>query len=87
MDKLELQKVANEVRKGHRNSSPCCKGRPSGRIFSAADVFTYLYFEEMNIDPKDPKKQTVTVCPFQRTHSTRTLLCTCRERIFSQKRI
>ena len=30
-------------------------GHPGGSL-SAADVFTYLYFEEMNIDPKDPKK-------------------------------
>ena len=30
-------------------------GHPGGSL-SAADIFTYLYFEEMNIDPKDPKK-------------------------------
>ena len=30
-------------------------GHPGGSL-SAADLFTYLYFEEMNVDPKDPKK-------------------------------
>ena len=30
-------------------------GHPGGSL-SAADIFTYLYFEEMNIDPQDPKK-------------------------------
>ena len=56
MNKLELMKTANEVRKGivtavHRAKS----GHPGGSL-SAADIYTYLYFEEMNIDPKDPKK-------------------------------
>ena len=30
-------------------------GHPGGSL-SAADIYTYLYFEEMNVDPKDPKK-------------------------------
>ena len=56
MNKLELQKVANEVRKGIITSVHAAKaGHPGGSV-SAADIFTYLYFEEMNVDPKDPKK-------------------------------
>ena len=56
MNKLELQKVANEVRKGIVTSVHAAKaGRPGGSL-SAADIFTYLYFEEMNVDPKDPEK-------------------------------
>ena len=56
MNKLELQKVANEVRKGIITSVHAAKpGHPGGSL-SAADIFTYLYFEEMNVDPKDPKK-------------------------------
>lgn len=57
MNITELQKMAIEVRKGiitgtfHANS-----GHPGGSL-SAADIFTYLYFEEMNIDPADPKKE------------------------------
>ena len=56
MNKLELQKVANEVRKGIVTSVHAAKAGHPGGSLSAADIFTYLYFEEMNVDPKDPKK-------------------------------
>ncbi len=56
MNKLELQKVANEVRKGIITSVHAAKAGHPGGALSAADIFTYLYFEEMNVDPKDPKK-------------------------------
>ena len=56
MDKLELQKVANEVRKDIVTAVHAAKAGHPGGSLSAADVFTYLYFEEMNIDPKDSKK-------------------------------
>ncbi len=52
---LELEKTANEVRKGIVTSVHSAKAGHPGGSLSAADVFTYLYFEEMNIDPKDPK--------------------------------
>ena len=56
MNKLELMKTANEVRKGIVTAVHSAKvGHPGGSL-SAADIFTYLYFEEMNIDPKEPKK-------------------------------
>lgn len=54
MNKLELQKVANEVRKGIVTSVHAAKAGHPGGSLSAADIFTYLYFEEMNIDPKNP---------------------------------
>ena len=56
MNKLELQKKANEVRKGIVTAVHSAKAGHPGGSLSAADIFTYLYFEEMNIDPKDPKK-------------------------------
>ena len=56
MNKLELQKTANEVRKGIVTAVHSAKAGHPGGSLSAADVFTYLYFEEMNVDPKDPKK-------------------------------
>ena len=56
MNKLELQKVANEVRKGIITSVHAAKAGHPGGSLSAADIFTYLYFEERNVDPKDPKK-------------------------------
>ena len=56
MNKLELQQTANEVRKGIVTAVHSAKAGHPGGSLSAADIFTYLYFEEMNIDPKDPKK-------------------------------
>ncbi len=55
MNILELQKMANEVRKGIVTGVHAAKAGHPGGSLSAADVFTYLYFEEMNIDPKNPK--------------------------------
>ena len=56
MNKLELQKTANEVRKGIVTAVHSAKAGHPGGSLSAAALFTYLYFEEMNIDPKEPKK-------------------------------
>lgn len=56
MDKLELQKTANEIRKGIVTSVHSAKAGHPGGSLSATEVFTYLYFEEMNIDPKNPNK-------------------------------
>ena len=55
MEKLELQKMANEVRKGIVTSVHAAKAGHPGGSLSAAEIFTYLYFEEMKIDPKNPK--------------------------------
>ena len=57
MNKLELQKMANEVRKGIVTSVHAAKAGHPGGSLSAADIFTYLYFEELNVDPQDPKKK------------------------------
>lgn len=56
MNNLELQKIANEVRKGIIISTHAAKAGHPGGSLSAAEIFTYLYFEEMqNIDPANPK--------------------------------
>lgn len=57
MNKLELQKTAVEVRKGVINGVHSAKAGHPGGSLSAADIFTYLYFEEMNIDPANPKME------------------------------
>ncbi len=55
MNILELEKMAVEVRKGVITSTHAAKcGHPGGSL-SAADLYTYLFFEEMKIDPKNPK--------------------------------
>jgi len=56
MNKLELMKTANEIRKGIVTAVHSAKSGHPGGSLSAADIYTYLFFEEMNIDPKDPKK-------------------------------
>ena len=56
MDTLALKKTANEIRKGIVTAVHSAKSGHPGGSLSAADILTYLYFEEMNVDPKDPKK-------------------------------
>ena len=58
MTNLELQKKALEVRKGIITSVHSAKAGHPGGSLSAAEIFTYLYFEEMNINPADPKMLT-----------------------------
>ena len=54
MTNLELKKLANEVRKGIIVGTHSAKAGHPGGSLSAADVFTYLYFEELHVDPKNP---------------------------------
>lgn len=56
MENRELQIMANEVRKGIVTGVHAAKAGHPGGSLSAAELFTYLYFEEMNIDPQNPKK-------------------------------
>ena len=56
MNKLELMKMANNIRKDIVTAVHAAKAGHPGGSLSAADIYTYLYFEEMNIDPADPKK-------------------------------
>lgn len=56
MNKAELQKTANEIRKGIVTAVHSAKSGHPGGSLSAADILTYLYFEEMNIDEKNPDK-------------------------------
>ena len=55
MDNLKLKQMANEVRKGVIVGTHSAKAGHPGGSLSAAELFTLLYFEEMNIDPADPK--------------------------------
>ena len=56
MSDEELEKVANEVRKGIVTGVHAAKSGHPGGSLGAADIMTYLYFEEMNVDPADPRK-------------------------------
>ena len=57
MEILELKKIANDIRKDIITSVFSAKSGHPGGSLSSADILTYLYFEEMNIDPKNPQKQ------------------------------
>lgn len=56
MDKLKLMKITNEVRKDIVTAVHSAKAGHPGGSLSAAEILTYLYFEEMDVDPKDPGK-------------------------------
>ena len=57
MNKSELMKTANEIRKSIVTAVHAAKSGHPGGSLSAADVFTYLYFVELNVDPKNPKDE------------------------------
>lgn len=56
MNNHELAMMANQIRKGIITAVHGAKAGHPGGSLSAADIFTYLYFEEMNIDPEEPQK-------------------------------
>ena len=55
MNVRELKKTANQVRKNIVTEVYYAKAGHPGGSLSAADIYTYLYMEEMNVDPADPK--------------------------------
>ena len=55
MNNLELEKMANEIRKDIVTAVHSAKSGHPGGSLSSADIVTYLYFEEMNVDPANPK--------------------------------
>ena len=85
MMNLELQKMANEVRKDIVTAVHSAKSGHPGGSLSAADVFTYLYFEEMNIDPKDPKKPDRDRFVLSKGHTAPGLYSALAERGFFPK--
>ena len=59
MNNLELEKMANEIRKDIVTAVHSAKSGHPGGSLSSADIFTYLYFEEMNVDPANPKWEDI----------------------------
>ena len=85
MDKLKLMKTANEVRKDIVTAVHSAKAGHPGGSLSAADIFTYLYFEEMNIDPQDPKKADRDRFVLSKGHTAPGLYSTLAERGYFPK--
>ena len=82
MNKLELMKTANEVRKGIVTATHSAKSGHPGGSMSAADIYTYLYFEEMNIDPAEPKKVDRDRFVLSKGHTAPGLYATLAQRGF-----
>ena len=85
MDKLELMKTANEIRKGIVTAVHSAKAGHPGGSLSAAEIFTYLYFEEMNTDPKDPKKADRDRFVLSKGHTAPGLYATLAQRGYFPK--
>ena len=85
MNKLELMKTANEIRKGIITAVHSAKAGHPGGSLSAAEIFTYLYFVEMNIDPKDPKKEERDRFVLSKGHTAPGLYATLAEKGYFPK--
>ena len=85
MNKLELMKTANEIRKGIVTALHSAKAGHPGGSLSATEIFTYLYFEEMNVDPKDPKKADRDRVVLSKGHTAPGLYSTLAQKGFFPK--
>ena len=85
MNNLELQITANEIRKSIVTAVHSAKSGHPGGSLSAADIFTYLYFEEMNVDPKNPKWQDRDRFVLSKGHVAPVLYATLAEKEFFPK--
>ena len=85
MDKLKLMKITNEVRKDIVTAVHSAKAGHPGGSLSAAEILTYLYFEEMNIDPADPKKADRDRFVLSKGHTAPGLYSTLAERGYFPK--
>ena len=85
MEKLELQKIANEVRKDILTEVYHAKSGHPGGSLSVADILTCLYFEEMNVDPKDPEKADRDRLVLSKGHATPALYAVLAEKGYYPK--
>ena len=82
IEKNNLQKMACKIRMGIVESTYCAKcGHPGGSL-SATEMFTYLYFKEMNVDPADPKKADRDRFVLSKGHTAPGLYSTLAQRGF-----
>ena len=81
-EKKQLQLTACKVRMGVIESTHGAKAGHPGGSLSAAEVFTYLYFKEMNIDPKNPKWEDRDRFVLSKGHTTPGLYSALAERGF-----
>lgn len=87
MNKLDLQKKAVDIRKGIISSVHSAKAGHPGGSLSAADIFTYLYFEELHVDPKNPKDENRDRFVLSKGHTAPGYYSALAERGFFRLRI
>lgn len=80
MNNTELKKIANNVRKDIVTAVHAAKSGHPGGSLSAADIFTFLYFEEMNINPANPKDPKRDRFVLSKGHTAPGLYSTMAER-------
>ena len=85
MTNQELAKVANEVRKGVVTGVHAAKSGHPGGSLGAADIMTYLYFEEMDVDPADPHRADRDRFVLSKGHCAPALYAVLAERGFFGK--
>ena len=81
-EKKQLQITACKVRMGVIESTYGAKAGHPGGSLSAAEVFTYLYFKEMNIDPRNPQGEERDRFVLSKGHTTPGLYATLANRGF-----
>ena len=81
-EKKQLQITACKVRMGVIESTYGAKAGHPGGSLSATEMFTYLYFKEMNIDPANPKWEDRDRFVLSKGHTTPGLYSTLANRGF-----
>lgn len=84
--KLSLQKTACKVRMGIIHGVHAAKSGHPGGSLSAADILTYLYFNEMNVDPDNPKAPGRDRFVLSKGHAAPALYSTLAERGYFDKK-
>lgn len=84
-EEKSLQLTAISVREGVLTSTHGAKAGHPGGSLSAADMFTYLYFKEMRIDPKNPRWEDRDRFVLSKGHSVETLYCILADRGYFDK--
>ncbi len=80
MHNEELEEVARRVRQGVVRATHAAKSGHPGGSLGSADILTYLYFEEMNIDPADPARADRDRFVLSKGHCAPALYATLAER-------
>lgn len=85
MNELQLKMTANEIRKGIVASVHSAKAGHPGGSLSCADILTYLYFVEMNVDPGNPKDENRDRFVLSKGHAAPALYATLAEKGYFPK--